>query len=67
MLSPTWPLVKVVALNDAMIGLCSDWSDRSCFTPLGIIFGAIEWTVLFAFVCIVGYCDAQIRDSLIYK
>jgi hypothetical protein len=46
---------------------CNDWQDRCCFTPIAITFGAIELTVLCAFVCKVGYFDAQIRETLLYK
>jgi len=44
---------------------CNDRQDRCCFTPIAITFGAIELTVLCAFVCKVGYFDAQIRETLI--
>ena len=29
--------------------------------------GAIELTVMCAFICKVGYFDAQIRETLVYK
>jgi hypothetical protein len=31
------------------------------------LLGAIKLIVLCAFVCKVGYCDAQIREALLYK
>ena len=31
------------------------------------LLGAIELTILCAFVCRVGYFDAQIRETLLYK
>ena len=34
---------------------------------LGSHLHAIEFTVLCAFICIVGYLDAQIRETLLYK
>ena len=34
---------------------------------LGSLLGAIELTVLCAIVCKVGYFDAQIRETLLYK
>lgn len=35
--------------------ICRDWPDKSCVTPLGITFGAIELPVLYASICKVGY------------
>ena len=46
---------------------CSDWPYRCCFTPLAITFGPIGLTILCAFVSIVGYFDAQIRETLVDK
>ena len=34
---------------------------------LGSLLGAIEPTILCAFVCIVGYFDAQTRETLVHK
>ena len=42
---------------------CTDWVGH-VFTPL---LGAIELTILCAFICIVEYFNAQIRDTLMYK
>ena len=47
---------------------CSDWLDRSYFTPLGNQFWiAIELIVSHTSVCRVGYFDAQIRETALYK
>ena len=32
----------------------------------GLLLGAIELIVLCAFICIVGYFDAQLRETLLY-
>jgi len=56
-------LVKVLASKG-----CRDWLDSSRFTPFAIIWmGAIELIILCAFVYKVGYFDAQIRETLLYK
>ena len=34
---------------------------------LGSLLSAIEFTVLCVFVCKVGYFDAQIKDTLLFK
>ena len=34
---------------------------------LGLLLGVIKLTILCAFVCKVGYFDAQIRETLLYK
>ena len=34
---------------------------------LGTLLGAIELAILRAFVCKVGYFDAQIKETLLYK
>jgi hypothetical protein len=31
------------------------------------LLGAIELIILYAFICIVGYFDAQIRETPLYK
>jgi hypothetical protein len=43
---------------------CRDWSYRSIITPL---LGVIELTFLCAFICKMGYFDAQIRETILYK
>ena len=55
--------VKVVAGKG-----CSGWALIGHVSHhLGSILGAIELTVLCAFICTVGYFDAQIRETLLYK
>ena len=45
----------------------SDWPDRVMFHTTWITLGAVELAVLYAFVCQVGYFDAEIRKPLLYK
>ena len=45
----------------------SDWPDRVMFHTTWITLGAVELAVLYAFVCQVGYFDAEIRKTLLYK
>ena len=65
---PKWLIVKVVVQNgsndrpEAVIGRIGHASHL-----LGSLLGAIELTISCAFVCRVGYSNAQIRVPLIYK
>ena len=55
-MDPKWLFVTVVAWKG-----CRDWPCRSCSTPLGITCGCHCVNQLCAFVCKIGYVDAQIR------
>lgn len=48
--------------NDAMIGQIGHF-----WQHLESLLGAIELIVLCAFICRVGYFDAQIKETLFYK
>ena len=63
-MDPKRLIIKVVAQKG-----CSDKPNRSCLTSFGItlILGAIKLTILCAFICIVRYFDAKIRETLLYK
>ena len=52
-------MIKVCPEKDEVIDLISH--------HLGSILGAIKLILLCAFVCIVGYFDAQIRETLLDK
>jgi len=49
-------------MPDAVIG----WIGRLP-RHLGSLLGVIELTIFYEFVCRVGYFDAQIKETLLYK
>ena len=61
-MDPRWLIVKVMAEKDVVIGQLGVLSHH-----LQSLLGAIELIILCAFVCRVGYFDAQIKETLLYK
>ena len=67
-MNPKCLIVKVLAQrafsdrSDVLIG-------QICLVShhLESLLGAIELTILCAFICIVGYFDAQLRETVVYK
>ena len=54
------------------IDICNEHDAvMGCIGPIshdmGLLMGAIELSVLCTFICRVGYFDAQIRETLLYK
>ena len=65
---PKWPIIKVVASKG-----CSDRWD-AVIGQIGVVsyhlrslLGVVKLTILCAFLCKVGYFDAQLRETLLYK
>ena len=67
-MDPKWLIVKVVARKGRsdMPYTTVGWTGLVSH-HLGSLLGAIEFTVLCAFICTVGYLDVHIREILIYK
>ena len=59
-MDPKWLIVKSLAQKG-----CNDKWDAIVSHHLQSLLGVIELTVLCAFVCKVGYIDAQIEETLL--